>query len=240
MSEEWLKNNPDKSLLFVGMGCQADGFRQFSEQKGFRDRVCIVDIICHGSPSPMLWKDYVRHLETQKGKIEYLTFKDKRNGWRTPTAFAKINGQDISIANYVNIFYNHCALRPSCYKCPYAKTERNTDITIGDFWHIEETIPDFYDTSGNSVFLIHTDKGENVFEQIKNILEYRLSDTVQCRQDNLIAPTKRSPHRERFWKDYQSKGIDYVIKKYGNAGLKHNIKNMLGGVKRRIKKIFNK
>ena len=240
LSEEWLKNNPDKSLLFVGMGCQADGFRQFSEQKGFRDRVCIVDIICHGSPSPMLWKDYVRHLETQKGKIEYLTFKDKRNGWRTPTAFAKISGQDISIANYVNIFYNHCALRPSCYKCPYAKTERNTDITIGDFWHIEETIPDFYDTSGNSVFLIHTDKGENVFEQIKNILEYRLSDTVQCRQDNLIAPTKRSPHRERFWKDYQSKGIDYVIKKYGNAGLKHNIKNMLGGVKRRIKKIFNK
>ena len=80
----------------------------------------------------------------------------------------------------------------------------------------------------------------SLFEQIKNILEYRLSDTVQCRQDNLIAPTKRSPHRERFWKDYQSKGIDYVIKKYGNAGLKHNIKNMLGGVKRRIKKIFNK
>lgn len=46
----WLKANPDKRLLFVGMGCQAEGFRQFSEVAGIRDRVWVVDIICHGSP----------------------------------------------------------------------------------------------------------------------------------------------------------------------------------------------
>ena len=50
-------------------------------------------------------------------------------------------------------------LRLSCYECPYATTERKTDMTIGDFWHIEETIPDFYDEKGNSIFLIHTDRG---------------------------------------------------------------------------------
>lgn len=46
----WLMDNPKKELLFVGMGCQSDGFRKFSEIKGIRDRVYIVDIICHGSP----------------------------------------------------------------------------------------------------------------------------------------------------------------------------------------------
>lgn len=44
----WLMENPEKELLFVGMGCQSDRFRKFSEIKGIRDRVYIVDIICHG------------------------------------------------------------------------------------------------------------------------------------------------------------------------------------------------
>ena len=48
----WLMENPKKELLFVGMGCQSDGFRKFTEMKGIRNRVYIVDIICHGSPSP--------------------------------------------------------------------------------------------------------------------------------------------------------------------------------------------
>lgn len=64
------------------MGCQADGFRKFAEMKGFRERVWIVDIICHGSPSPRLWKDYAESAEKKYGKITYLTFKDKRNGWK--------------------------------------------------------------------------------------------------------------------------------------------------------------
>lgn len=54
----WLMENPEKELLFIGMGCQADGFRKFSEIKEIRDRVYIVDIICHGSPSPKLWREY--------------------------------------------------------------------------------------------------------------------------------------------------------------------------------------
>lgn len=94
------------------------------------------------------------------GKITYLTFKDKRNGWKSPTAYVKVNGAEKPIKDYVKVFYNRCALRPSCYECPYATTERKTDMTIGDFWHIEETIPDFYDPNGNSLFLIHTNRGE--------------------------------------------------------------------------------
>lgn len=85
------------------------------------------------------------------------------------------------------MFYNRCALRPSCYECPYATTERKTDMTIGDFWHIEETIPDFYDPDGNSLFLIHTNRGEELFEKIQGDLDYRLSNTTQCWQANLEA-----------------------------------------------------
>ena len=174
----WLMENPKKELLFVGMGCQSDGFRKFSEIKGVRDRVYIVDIICHGSPSPKLWREYAESIQKKDGKITYLTFKDKRNGWKAPTAYVKVNGAERSIKDYVKVFYNRCALRPCCYECLYATTERKTDMTIGDFWHIEETVPDFYDSNGNSLFLIHTNRGEELFEKIQGDLDYRLSNDL--------------------------------------------------------------
>lgn len=223
----WLMDNPKKELLFVGMGCQSDGFRKFSEIKGIRDRVYIVDIICHGSPSPKLWREYAESIQKKDGKITYLTFKDKRNGWKSPTAYVKVNGSERPLKDYVRVFYNQCALRPSCYECPYATTERKTDMTIGDFWHIEETIPDFYDPNGNSLFLIHTDRGEELFEKVRDNLDYRLSNTAQCWQANLEAPTQKSEQRDVFWNDYQKKGIDFVIKKYGTVPMKTKVKNKL-------------
>lgn len=223
----WLMENPDRELLFVGMGCQSDGFRKFSELKGIRDRVYVVDIICHGSPSPKLWREYARSLEDKNGKITYLTFKDKRNGWKAPTAYVQVNGKEELIKDYVNVFYNRCALRPSCYECSYTTTERKTDLTVGDFWHIEETIPDFYDPNGNSLFLVHTNRGQELFEKIEDTLDYRLSNTTQCWQANLEAPTKKSEQRETFWNDYQEKGIDFVMKKYGTVPMKTKIKNKL-------------
>lgn len=216
----WLMDNPKKELLFVGMGCQSDGFRKFSEIKGIRDRVYIVDIICHGSPSPKLWREYAESIQKKDGRITYLTFKDKRNGWKSPTAYVKVNGSERPLKDYVKVFYNRCALRPSCYECPYATTERKTDMTIGDFWHIEETIPDFYDPNGNSLFLIHTGRGEELFEKIRDNMDYRLSNTAQCWQANLEAPTQKSEQRDVFWNDYQKKGIDFVMKKYGTVSIK--------------------
>ena len=232
----WLMDNPKKELLFVGMGCQSDGFRKFSEIKGIRDRVYIVDIICHGSPSPKLWREYAESIQKKDGRITYLTFKDKRNGWKSPTAYVKVNGSERPLKDYVKVFYNRCVLRPSCYECPYATTERKTDMTIGDFWHIEETIPDFYDPNGNSLFLIHTGRGEELFEKIRDNMDYRLSNTAQCWQANLEAPTQKSEQRDVFWNDYQKKGIDFVIKKYGTVPMKTKVKNKLfkilrGGVR---------
>ena len=46
-------------------------------------------------------------------------------------------------------------------------------------------------------------------------------------QANLEAPTKKSEQREEFWSDYQRKGIDFVMKKYGTVPMKTKIKNKL-------------
>lgn len=223
----WLMENPDKRLLFIGMGCQADGFRKYAEMKNIRNMVYIVDIICHGSPSPKLWREYASSLEKRKGKITYLTFKDKRNGWKTPTAFVKISGKEVEIGEYVRIFYNRCALRPACHECSYAAIDRKVDLTIGDFWHIEETIPEFYEPDGNSLFLIHTERGKQLFNEIKSELDYELSDTKSCWQNSLEAPTPVSNHRQEFWNDYQEKGIEFIMKKYGRVSMKNKLVNKI-------------
>lgn len=206
-AEKWIKEN-DRELLFVGTGCQADAFRKFAEIKGFRDYTTIVGIICHGTPSPKIWKDYVA------GRIDYVTFKDKRTGWKTPSAYIIKNRKEMSIADYDTIFYNKCALRPSCYECPYATTERNVDLTIGDFWGIENVMPDFYSPEGTSLVLVHTKKGQEIFEKIKDKVEWRESNAKDCLQPNLIEPTERSPRRDEFWIDYHDGGIKRVLKKY--------------------------
>ncbi|MCD8231328.1 MAG: Coenzyme F420 hydrogenase/dehydrogenase, beta subunit C-terminal domain [Clostridiales bacterium] len=225
---KWLQDNPHEMLLFVGMGCQADGFRKFAETMHIRDRVIVVDIICHGSPSPKLWREYADVLENKHGgKIKYLTFKDKRNGWNQPTAVVQINGEEIPLREYVKIFYNKCALRPSCHECPYATTERKTDITIGDFWHIEKTISDFYDPKGTSLFLIHTEQGLEMFESIKERFDFLASNTEDCWQINLERPMEKSPMREQFWSDYRAKGIEFIMRKYGNDSLQKKVKNKL-------------
>lgn len=225
-AEKWLKNN-NENLLFIGMGCQADGFRKFAEIKKLRDRVTIVGIICHGSPSPKLWREYV------SGNIDYVTFKDKRNGWEKPTAVIVKEGNEKSISDYIKIFYNGCALRPACYECPYSTTEREVDMTIGDYWGIDNTMPDFYSPNGNALILVHTEKGMDLWNNIKNVLEWRESNTIDCLQPNLIKPTNKSPVREEFWKDYERHGIDYIMKKYGTEPVMIKIRN-------KVKKIWRK
>ena len=230
--KSWLDQNPDKELLFVGLGCQAEGFRKFAEMKGIRSRVYIVDLICHGSASPLIWSQYAQSLEDRYGgQIEFLTFRDKRKGW--PTAAVVINGKRIPIKKYMKVYYNRCISRPSCHVCPFATTERQVDITIGDFWHLEEKIPDFYDANGTSVILLHTNHGYELFEEIMNSMDYRECNTSDCWQLNLEHPTPMFENRSAFWKDYKEHGANYIMKKYGTTTLRekimYRIKKLEGG-----------
>lgn len=214
--EQWLRSNPEKPLLFVGVGCQADAFKNYLEIRGLRERAYIADMICHGSPSPALWRQYIKVLEKKAGgTTTYLSFRDKRTGWQHSTAVALIGEKEISLKPYMKVYSSRNAMRPCCYVCPFAKISRSTDLTIGDFWHIENTIPDFFDPLGTSVILLHTDKGMRMFQAVSDSIDFRQSNAAECWQDNLTRPTARPAERERFWKDYQKRGAGYIMNKYG-------------------------
>jgi len=235
-SMNWLNSHLDKKLLFIGMGCQAAGFRHFMQAKGMDSRIFVVDIICMGSPSPLIWKDAIQWLEEkEEGKVSFVTFKDKRKGWNQPTAFAYINGRECPIDQYVEIFYNEYASRPSCYKCPYTAIERETDMTIGDYWGIEGKLPEFYSSSGNSIVLIHTRSGQELFEIIKSTLDYKKSNLLGWLQPRLYEPSKCPDKREQFWKDYFRYPFKRIASKYGTVSWQVRCRVCWQRLKQRIK-----
>ena len=184
---EWIKKNPDKKLLFVGTGCQSAGFKAYVEKKGIRDKTIIIDVICHGAPSPGLWKKYAKYIENKNGgELSYITFKDKRNGWMNPSVYGVINGQEVSIEGYSNWFYGGYSIRESCYSCPYTKVNRSTDLTIGDFWGVKERFPDFFDSNGVSLILTHTKIGEDFFNRIKGKVSWREISKQDCQQPSVL------------------------------------------------------
>lgn len=227
-SVDWLLANQDKELLFVGTGCQAAGFVALAESKRVRHRCLVVDLICHGVPSPGVWKDYISSIENKNsGKINLVNFKDKRYGWRESNAIAKVAENEISLNKYVMAFNKGYTLRPSCYRCPYTKIDRYTDITIGDYWHIEDIIPDFYNNMGNSLVLLHTDKGKKFFSTITNCLEYRESNCRNCWQFNLERPTLEPVDRMDFWRTYKRYGVEVAMKKYGDLPMWFRVKVLI-------------
>ena len=133
----WLRQNPERSLLFTGVGCQAAGFMQFMKMNGMSGRIFTVDIICHGAPSPRIWAEYARSLE-KEGKLSDLNFKNKKTGWSKSVGTVRRDGEEISIAKYRRIYTDRYTIRPSCHSCPYTRIDRESDITIGDFWHMEK------------------------------------------------------------------------------------------------------
>ena len=217
--EKWLIENKGKKLVFIGMGCQSAAVARYAELRGIRKNIIAVDIICHGVASPRIWKEYIESEESKKGKVHYISFKDKRNGWEHPTAIAKSDKQIFYLTKYITMFYSGDILRPSCHKCPYTTVKRKTDITIGDFWGIKDSNPEFYDNMGTSLFLIHTQEGKEVFEKIGEEIDWIQSNLQDCQQPNLQHPTKANPDRESFWDDYYRYGIKYVTEKYGNPNI---------------------
>lgn len=210
----------NRRIMVIGVPCQIDAIKNYITFKKYEEkRFFLCDIICHGVSSPELWKEYISDIENEfNEKVTYVTFKDKRKTWKCPTAVINTENREILISDYSKLYFSNNIMRPSCYRCKYASIERVGDITIGDYWGIENVMPEIYDKNGVSLMLINTKKGMDIFEKIKVNIEYKESKVEDCLQPNLISPTSEPILRKRVWKDKNNKGCKYIIKKYINYG----------------------
>lgn len=226
-------------VCFSGTPCQTAGLRSFLERKRTdTTNLVVVDIVCHGVPSPYIWRDYLSYIEKKNGgTATAIDFRDKLEfGWTAHLESFTISGKKVATSTYTTLFYKHIMFRHSCGNCHYTNTHRPSDITIADFWGWENVDAEFNkDDKGVSLVLINSTKGKEIFNKIKDNIHVIKTDIDHAMQPNLQCPSSISPQRLAFEKEYKHKGFLFVMKKYGKTRKRNKFIEMLQKIKWNIK-----
>lgn len=211
-------------VMFSGTPCQTAGLASYIGNNKLRENLFLVDIVCHGVPSPYVWRDFLAYLEKKHGsEICYVNFRDKEvYGWHDhKETFKFVNGGKM---NFSFLFYRHIIFRHSCGKCHYTNTQRPSDVTIADFWGWEKTAPDFNkDDKGVSLILVNTEKGRRLLDLAKKDLDMFPARLEDCMQPNMQQPTRIHPARMKFEQLYARKGFLAAMKRYGDVGWRYKL-----------------
>ena len=231
-----------KQVLFTGTACQINGLKKFLRQD--YENLITVDVICHGAPSPLLWKKYAQYQEEKFGsKLAKVSFRCKDDSW---TDFG-MKENEVYISKdtdaFMQMFLRDYCLRPSCYKC-IAKDEKKSDITMADFWGIDLCAPEMNDGKGTSLVIVRTAKGEKFFADIKEHLcakEVSYEAGVKCNPAEYRSVVK-PVERDTFFVDMRAMSFETLARKYASpirlslvARIKRKIKGILRKILRGVK-----
>lgn len=228
------------SVLFSGTACQVAGLKAYIPNQ-MHNKLCCIDIVCHGVPSPKIWEDYIQYLElSRKSKIVKACFRDKRFGWHGATeSFLFENGKEEFRNTNNYLYFMGLTMRESCSKCYFTNFRRVGDITIGDQWGVSKDSP-LEDDKGLSLILVNSEKGKTLLENISLSNMIKPISFEQCLQPQLQRPSTMNYLCNKFRKDYENRGFLYIAKKYSDIGFRYKIKKIIENIKNIIRRLLNK
>ena len=229
-----------KIVLFSGTPCQTAGLHSFVGNN-LRENLYLLDIVCHGVPSPYVWRDYLTFLENRyKSKISYVNFRDKElYGWKAHKETFKFTTSGAEKISPVFTFYKNIMFRHSCGVCKYTNLQRPSDLTIADFWGWEKIDKHINaDDRGLSLVLCNTMKGQLLFDDVKTYMNVIPANLDDCMQPNMEHPTTVHPMRMQFETDYSTRGFEYVFYKYGEEGWRYKLYVSIKRIVKFVKRII--
>ena len=143
-------------------------------KKNLRERVILVDIFCHGVPSSLLWKHYLEWLENKQKvnlkEVESIIFRDKKYSWHTYYMHIITKNREYISSRkrdpFLKLFSMGVFNQKECFTCKF-RNFSGADIRLGDFWGKRfENQED-----GVSMVLVLTEKGEKIFDGLKNVVQ---------------------------------------------------------------------
>lgn len=189
-----------KQVMFVGTPCQIAGLKHYLRKD--YDNLLTVDVVCHGVPSPMIWQKYLMekkveiastHHDISPKDVDFtsISFRDKVNSWRRfhlsftykvrkdgidaigTDSIVETSSQYVWENDYMLSFLHDYANRPSCFECKFRNGKCRSDLTLADFWNIEEcmSVPEMIGEKGTSLVLVNSNRGEREFNEIECIKE---------------------------------------------------------------------
>lgn len=184
-----------KRVLFIGLPCQSAAVQNIC---GEQENLYTADLICHGTPSPKLLKQFMAERGFVWDSIKDIKFREseyfglEKNGIRiTPRRV-----QD----SYLRLFLHSVDYTENCYSCRYATLDRVSDITLGDAWgQLSDTVPD-----GVSLVLCQTQKGIDLIESAGLHLEDVDLDKAVKANHQLEHPSIKHPGRTKFFNELKS------------------------------------
>lgn len=231
-------------VLFSGTPCQISGLKSFLD-KEYQQLSCI-DIICHGVPSPKVWEKYLLFQEERVGsKIRRIAFRRKDDGWKRYSVSLSFNNdteylQPLDKDLYMSAFLKDVCLRPSCYDCKFKSLHRESDITLADFWGIENVLPEMDDDQGTSLLLINSATGKAMFDKIKSEIIFEKVDMNEAVKYNSAATKSAIYNSKRagFFEELDQLPFDRLVEKYCSVAMSARIKRktraLLAGVLRKM------
>ena len=240
-SEKYLKQG--KKVLFSGTPCQISGLKSYLGKD--YDNLVLLDIICHGVPSPFVWKVYINFCRAHSNSnIREIYFRDKTYGWKN-FSLKKIFADGVQSIQTLNndkfmvSFLKNLCLRPSCYNCHSKSLERESDITLADFWGVDNILPEMNDDKGTSLVFVNSPKGREVFDRISENMIYKEVDIMEAVKYNSSAykSVDYPKNRDKFMKLVKRMDFDKALYKSTKVSI---IKKIINKVKMIIKKFSKK
>lgn len=205
---EILENLKQKRLvLFCGTPCQNAALRKRignSLDSSYEKYLILVDFICMGLPSITVFNEYKRWLQKKKRKrLQSMLCRDKISGWKQSSVRLTYQDGTEEISTlfeneYLSPFLKEYGLSNACYKCQYRGYDRSSDVTLADFWGIQDIDPEMDDNLGVSLVFINSLKGKELFDSIKDdIIHKEVKDDRYLKYNPyyIRSPEKREPNQ---------------------------------------------
>lgn len=207
-------------VYFSGTACQTSGLLGFLGRD--YPNLLTQDLICHGVPSPMVWRKYIRLRERlARAKTENVFFRDKTHGWKNwhlKMRFADGSSYELSQFKhpYIIAYLRGICSRLCCYDCPFKDRYRPADFTLADFWGVDDLLPAINDDRGVSLLLVNSKKAVAFLEEQELPVRLYPVDFDAAVKENgaLVESEVLNPNRDAFLKEMRRRPFDVVAGKY--------------------------
>ena len=230
--------NEGRIVLFSGTPCQVAGLKSFLGKDP--ETLLTVDLICHGVPSPGVWRDYVRILSKGSSVVKMNhRAKDPDTG-KTLFSYQLASGEQYEKEQkddlYIKGFLQNLFLRRSCFNCSFKGTRRCSDLTIGDFWSAKEFHPTLADGMGTSAVIVHSEKGKEALDSVLGQTRSEKSGLREVETWNecltrSVSPTEK---REQFYARWKQEPLNNILEEMTVAASPKKTKTGAGSILKRV------
>lgn len=219
-------------VLMIGTGCQIYALKKFLG-KEYENLFC-VDVICHGTPSPKVQREYIGWLKSINGEVSQINNRYKKcsaHGYKSNYKVVFSSGKTL-VNKYAddpmaNAFFRHLSIRRSCFDCQFKTVHRISDLTVGDFW-FSELYGMGEDKLGVNLCLIQSDKGKLLLDAVSSSVEMKQIEAEAAIVQNggmIYGSCKMNPNRSVFFDKLGKMQFDKLVYSLDGANFMSKTRN---------------